>query len=179
MANDTWRTPPEVFAYYNSIYNFQVDVCASKENALCKNYITEAEDYLSYNFIYPDHTGCYVWQNPPYSNPLPFVQKAIADSQLYGIGCVLLLNHDMSTKWAWNLCNHEIKHEVFIGKRISFLNSEGVPVKGNSKGQFVAIIPPFVRAGFASVEYLPLKMVMRKGSAVIRAIEIQNKKVAA
>jgi hypothetical protein len=40
-----------------------------------------------------------VFVNPPYSNPLPWVEKAINESRDYAITVVLLLNHDSSTKW--------------------------------------------------------------------------------
>ena len=46
MANDNWRTPPEVFQYFDSIYHFKVDVCASESNTLCREYITEEENAL-------------------------------------------------------------------------------------------------------------------------------------
>lgn len=161
MANDLWRTPPEVFDYFNSIYNFEWDLAASDQNFLCRKYLTVEEDYLCGGIACSEYTvGRYSWLNPPYSNPLPFVRQAIADSQLCGVGIVILLNHDMSTKWANLLCSIECKHIVFTSKRISFLNSEDVPVKGNSKGQFVAVIPPYVREGVPLVKYVDLNEVM-------------------
>ena len=164
MANDNWRTPTEVFQYFNKEYNFKYDVCASDNNHLCGKYLTENDDFLAGGIGGLIKCGEFAWCNPPYSNPLPFVQQCIYDSNICGIGYVMLLNHDMSTKWATMLCNIECKHIVFTGKRIAFLNADGLAIKGNNKGQFVAIIPPFVRNGFAKVEYIPLNCVMRKGS---------------
>ena len=37
--------------------------------------------------------------NPPYSNPLPWVAKAIEVNRLDGHTVVLLLKHDTSTEW--------------------------------------------------------------------------------
>jgi hypothetical protein len=42
---------------------------------------------------------CYV--NPPYSDPLPWVQKAIHEAR-QGTRIVMLLRHDSSTRW-WQL----------------------------------------------------------------------------
>nr|WP_136252913.1 phage N-6-adenine-methyltransferase [Ningiella ruwaisensis] len=168
MENDTWRTPPEVFAYFNADYDFKVDVCASKDNALCIDFIDEKENALKSAWYGTDgntifYNGHYVWCNPPYSNPLPFVKKAIEQSQAKGIGTALLLNHDMSTRWASILLVHKIEIIVFTKKRIAFLNEKGVPVKGNSKGQFVAIIPPYVREGNPDTTYVDLDFVMMQG----------------
>lgn len=41
---------------------------------------------------------CGAFVNPPYSNPLPWVKKAIAEYNK-GITIVLLLKHDSSTQW--------------------------------------------------------------------------------
>ena len=41
MANDLWRTPKEVFKYFNDRYDFQCDVAASDDNHLDDCYITE------------------------------------------------------------------------------------------------------------------------------------------
>tara|TARA_R110000737_G_C14222762_1_gene421264 strand:+ start:56 stop:463 length:408 start_codon:yes stop_codon:yes gene_type:complete len=37
--------------------------------------------------------------NPPYSNPLPWVKKAIYENKKYGCTVAMLLKHDTSTKW--------------------------------------------------------------------------------
>ena len=172
MANDLWRTPPEVFKCFDKQYNFQCDVAASDENHLCENYYTEKDDALTSDwessFTKREYiklfSGEYIWCNPPYSNPLPWVQKVIQESQENGIGTVMLLNHDMSTKWANVLLSVECKIIVFTGKRIAFLNGEGKPISGNNKGQVAFIIPPFVRAGKPQTEYIALSDIMKCGS---------------
>jgi phage N-6-adenine-methyltransferase len=40
-----------------------------------------------------------VYVNPPYSNPMPWVRKAIAEFSKSECCIVLLLKHDSSTKW--------------------------------------------------------------------------------
>ena len=160
MANDTWRTPPEVFDYFDQEYNFKVDCCASFDNALCSDYFDQEIDFLTYDLSVIADPGEWVWCNPPYSKPLPFVQKCISNAELHGIGCVLLLNSDFSTRWGELLAQYECKHIVFTGSRMAFLNDDGVPIKGNNRPQIAFVIPPFVRPGTPTVEYLPLKRIM-------------------
>ena len=164
MANDLWRTPPEVFGYFDRKYSFECDVAASDGNHLCNSYFTETLNALTYDWAIPIEPGQYIWCNPPYSNPLPWAEKCIIESKTNGIGSVILLNHDMSTKWASELLSIKCKIIVLTGKRIAFLNSEGQPVKGNSKGQVLFVIPPYVRDGSPYTEYIELNEVMLAGN---------------
>ena len=141
------------------------DVCASEENALHRRFIDEEGDFLTTDSAFFATIGKYVWMNPPYSKPKPFIQRAIFNSKYNGIGCVILLNHDMSTSWARLLQTLFITHEVFDA-RISFLGADGKPVRGNKKGQFISIIPPFVGDGVPVVRYVSLEEVMNKAEVV-------------
>jgi len=175
MANDNWRTPPEVFAYYDSTFNFDYDVAASKENALCKKHLTQEDNFLCGGLAASAfEVGRYNWCNPPYSIPLPFVKQCIYDSQCYGIGYVMLLNHDMSVEWASLFTN--IKCEIHItvasgakadktysNGRMSFIDGEGNAINQNNKGQMIVIIPPFVRDGDPVTKYKALSEVVRLG----------------
>ena len=56
--------------------------------------------------------------NPPYSNPLPFVEKAIEENKK-GKTIVMLLRVDTSTKWFGKLI--EAKAEIlWFSKRLKF-----------------------------------------------------------
>jgi phage N-6-adenine-methyltransferase len=160
MANDLWRTPKEVFKYFNDRYDFQCDVAASNENHLCNYFFTKGDSGLD-NFWseYVDPSG-HVWCNPPYSKPLPWIKKAIAESQESGIGSVILLNCDMSTKWAKLLTKVSCEIIFITEGRIAFLDGKGQAIGGNNKSQMVIIIPPYVRAGEPVTRYLPLVAIM-------------------
>ena len=70
-----YSTPILFFDALNSVFNFEWDLAASPENALCKNYYTEQEDSLK-----QDWKGT-CWLNPPYGRALPkFVAKASCDA---------------------------------------------------------------------------------------------------
>jgi phage N-6-adenine-methyltransferase len=163
MANDLWRTPKEVFKYFNDRYDFQCDVAASDDNHLCDDYFTERSNALILDWglepLYTHH-GAYVWCNPPYSKPLPWVKKVIEESQENGIGTVMLLNCDMSTKWAKLLTKVSCEIVFITEGRIAFLDGEGKAIGGNNKSQMVIIIPPYVRVGEPVTRYLPLADIM-------------------
>ena len=63
---------------------------------------------------YDQYLGAFV--NPPYSNPLPWVKKAIKEAER-GITVVLLLKHDSSTEW-YRLLHEAGANFVMIGKRL-------------------------------------------------------------
>jgi phage N-6-adenine-methyltransferase len=174
MANDLWRTPKEVFKYFNDRYDFECDVAASDDNHLCDSYYTKKDDALTVDWgnCYAELCdGDYVWCNPPYSNPLPWVHKIIKESQENGIGTVMLLNCDLSVEWSSLLVNLECKiiHPIASGSkkdktycngRIAFLNENNQPVAENNKAQVLFIIPPYVRTGEPVTRYLPLVDIM-------------------
>ncbi|MCH0685609.1 phage N-6-adenine-methyltransferase [Escherichia coli] len=146
---DLWRTPPEIFRALNAEFCFVMDAAASEDNRLCFCHITESQDTLqtSWKGVIPDIPG-YVWLNPPYSHPMPFVQKAALENTDNWIGCVMLLNADCSVGWFKEAIKtaHEVR--FITGGRLSFLSAEtGKPVNGNNKGQMLVIWHPYPRTG--------------------------------
>ncbi len=61
---------------------------------------------------YDNYYGVFV--NPPYSNPKPWVEKAISENKTNGIMIVMLLKHDSSTEW------FRLLHEA--GARLMMIN---------------------------------------------------------
>ena len=164
MANDLWRTPKEVFKYFNDQYNFQCDVAASDQNHLCDEYFTEKDSALVNYWSEYVKSGGYVWCNPPYSKPLPWIESAITESQESGIGSVILLNCDMSTRWAKLLTEISCQIIFITEGRISFLDGEGKAIGGNNKSQMAIVIPPYARAGNPVTRYLTLSYIMKGGA---------------
>ena len=44
---DLWYTPEDFFKKYDDKYKFEIDVCATDDNAKCNKYFTEEIDGLS------------------------------------------------------------------------------------------------------------------------------------
>ncbi len=105
MANDKWETPDWLMDHFVNHY----DPCPNNPT-----FDGLQTDWLSPAFV-----------NPPYSNPLAWVKKAIEQSKR-GIAVVLLLRVDTSTKW-YKLLMEENPHIAFFNERIKFKGSKGSP----------------------------------------------------
>lgn len=90
---DDWETPAELFAELNEIFHFDLDACATRENAKCSRYFTKRDDALSKRW-----TGT-VWMNPPYGREIAaFMRKAYEES-LSGATVVCLVPSRTDTAW--------------------------------------------------------------------------------
>ena len=68
---DMWETPQDLFNELDKEFHFDLDVCATQENAKCKRYYTPKQDGLSQ----PWDGIC--WCNPPYGRDIgQWVRKA-------------------------------------------------------------------------------------------------------
>ena len=164
MANDYWETPWDEFEQLDRIFNFKVDICCRHSTAKCRVHFTEAENSLSFRwYTIPSlNNGDYVWCNPPYSNPMPWVESAI-DAQLNGVGVVMLLNNDPSVRWFAEALTtvsqviHIIAEQKPNGKystgRIAFINGNGEPENTNNRGQVVFVFDP-LNVGKRFTDYL-------------------------
>jgi phage N-6-adenine-methyltransferase len=137
--SDLYETPPEVFGYWDRLFDFDMDACAEITTAKCVRFYVAQDDALSR----PWHKegGSRVWMNPPYSNPKPWVEKAIAESQ-QGTFVLGLLPADTSTKWFELLRTTKNVSVVELRGRIRFLLN-GVRMKNSPKfGNVAALFWP-------------------------------------
>lgn len=119
--SDEWATPKAFFEKLDAEFHFDLDVCATHENAKCKHYYTKADDGLS-----KDCKGV-CWMNPPYGRKIgPWVKKA-RESAEEGATVVCLLPARTDTRWFQDNCfkSSDIR---FIRGRLKFNDSkEGAP----------------------------------------------------
>ena len=109
---DLWATPQDIFDRYNAKYNFELDVCASAENAKCQRYFTIENDGLS-----QDWNGV-CWMNPPYGREIYNWMKKAYESSLNGATVVCLVPARTDTKW-WH--EYAMKGQIeFIRGRLKF-----------------------------------------------------------
>lgn len=111
---DLWETPQYLFDTLNNEFHFDIDVCATPENAKCVKYFTPQIDGLSQEW----KGTC--WCNPPYGRRIgAWVQKA-AESNA---NTVMLLPARTDTAWFHNYIYG--KAEVrFIRGRLKFGESK-------------------------------------------------------
>ena len=72
---DDRGTDPQFFAKLDEEFGFTLDVAASRENAKCERFFTKEDNGLAQSWA-----GERVWCNPPFSNILPWVEKAWAEA---------------------------------------------------------------------------------------------------
>lgn len=95
---DLWSTPQDFFDRLNAEFNFELDVCATPENAKCKKYFTEHQ-----NGLLQEWTGV-VWMNPPYGREISaWIQKAYESAQRGSI-VVCLVPSRTDTAWWHDYC---------------------------------------------------------------------------
>lgn len=111
---DMWSTPQAFFDKYDQVYRFNLDVCATADNAKCENYFTEEDDGLV-----QDWSGLgNVWMNPPYGREIIHWMKKAYESSLEGATVVCLVPARTDTKW-WH--EYAMKGQIeFIRGRLKF-----------------------------------------------------------
>lgn len=63
--SNEWETPEEIFRMLDREFGFNLDPCATKENAKCETFYTLEDDGLK-----QDWGGRRVFVNPPYGNEI-------------------------------------------------------------------------------------------------------------
>lgn len=115
-ATDNWATPVDFFEKLDSTYRFDLDVCASRENAKCRRFYTKEDDGLAQTWI----GVC--WMNPPYGKEIgAWVRKAYESSQECAT-VVCLLPARTDTKWFHDYCT--LGQITFVKGRLKFGGSK-------------------------------------------------------
>lgn len=113
---DLWSTPQDFFEKLNTEFNFTTDVCATFENAKCKNYFTAETDGLKQVWL----GRC--WMNPPYGRTIGAWMKKAWESSLRGATVVCLVPARTDTRW-WH--DYAMRGEIrFIRGRLKFGGSK-------------------------------------------------------
>jgi len=123
-----WSTPQDLFDKLNDEFHFDIDVCATKENAKCEYYYTIISDGLKHNW-----NEQRVWCNPPYGREIgKWVKKA---SEAQGGLVVMLLPARTDTRWF---------HDYIYGKaEIRFIKGRVKFGDGKQSAPFPSMIVVF------------------------------------
>lgn len=100
---DNWKTPIWFKTVFSEAQNFT--------DPLPPNFITD--------FLKEEYPTQSLFINPPYSNPLPFVQKAIEQHGKYHNPIILLLKLDTTTKW-WLALEQADAHFLYCRERLHY-----------------------------------------------------------
>jgi len=147
---DTWRTPLPVFDWLNDRFRFGIDLAAFAENALCAEYIDIEYDALSTSWVdYSKQRGVAPvgFCNPPYSNISPWVEAA-GREMLKGFTTVMLIPSPNGEEYHQKALDYA-DELILIHGRLAFINAQGKPVAGNTRGSCVYV---FTQQGFGVSE---------------------------
>lgn len=114
-ATDEWATPQDFFDGLNKEFGFELDVCATAENAKCDAYYTKKQNGLAQAW----HKAAAVcWMNPPYGRQIgAWMKKAYEESQK-GATVVCLVPARTDTAW-WH--DYAMRGSVrFVRGRLKF-----------------------------------------------------------
>ena len=90
---DMWETPQAFFDKLNERFNFELDVCASNDNAKCERFFTPEDDGLKQEW-----SGV-CWMNPPYGRQIGHWMKKALESSKAGATVVCLVPARTCTTW--------------------------------------------------------------------------------
>lgn len=113
--NTEWATPQRLFEELDLEFGFDLDPCATAENAKCEKYYTQDDDGLTKPW-----NGRRVFCNPPYGRELhKWVQKGYEEGHKAGTLVVMLIPARTDTRWFHDLILH--RSEIrFIQGRLRF-----------------------------------------------------------
>lgn len=133
--SDEWATPQKLFDRLNAVFAFDLDPCATPENAKCRLYYTKSDDGLNKSW-----GGQCAFVNPPYGREIgKWVKKAWEESQKPKTKVVMLLPARTDTAWFHDYIYRQAEI-IFIRGRLRFGGqTNGAP--------FPSMIVIFDRAG--------------------------------
>lgn len=132
---DSLQTPRYIFNWLNSIYIFDVDLCASDEHHYCDRYFTKENPATA-------KAWSSAFCNPPYSNIDPFLDIAIEARNEFKSRTVFLIP-ELNGEKRTGLIMRETTKIIHLAPRISFIRPDnGEEYKGNNRGSIVVEFSP-------------------------------------
>jgi phage N-6-adenine-methyltransferase len=133
-TTDHWATPVDVVQDLEREFGrFDLDACATKRSAKAPQFFTPRENGLRQRW----HGR--VFLNPPYSQPEPWLKKAIEEIGARRCSLVVaLLPSDVSTGWFHDLVKDRAEIRFWRG-RIRFIGWKGTPIDRPRQGNILAI----------------------------------------
>jgi len=118
--SNEWATPIALFAELDSEFHFDLDPCATPENAKCSEFYTIENDGLTKNW-----GGRKVFCNPPYGKEIKkWVRKCWQESQKPDTLVVMLIPARTDTAYFHDYIYHKAREIRFIRGRLHFNESK-------------------------------------------------------
>ena len=111
------ETPDEIFIPLDNEFHFEVDLCATPENAKCQIYYTKEQDCFKQDW---NKTS---WANIEFVRAKKYMKKAFEDSTKFDSTLVLLCTVKSNTNW-WRDYVMKSKEVRFINGKVYFKGSK-------------------------------------------------------
>jgi phage N-6-adenine-methyltransferase len=122
-SKQDYGTPPEFLAAVKArlgIEQFDCDLAASPENAVCSRYFTEKENGLQQGWM----AGMgWNWLNPPFGNIAPWVKLAEVKARCFQVQTAVLIPAAVGANY-WRDHVHLRCHVLFLNGRIQFVGAK-------------------------------------------------------
>ena len=132
-----WATPPELFQELDEKYNFEVDVCATAENAKVETFFDPETNGLDQTWA---PRTC--WMNPPYGRDIVKWMKKAFDESEKGALVVCLVPSRTDTAW-W--------HDYAMQGKVQFLRGRLRFVGAPSTAPFPSAVVVFHPRSFRGI----------------------------
>lgn len=117
---DEWATPKALFRALDAEFHFDLDPCATQQNATCADFYTKEQDGLSKNW-----GGRRVFCNPPYGKAIAaWVRKCAAEAAKPDTLVVMLIPARTDTAYFHDYIYKKAKEVRFIRGRLHFNESK-------------------------------------------------------
>ena len=134
-AKDEWQTPPWLFDWLDQRFEFGTDLAATAANALLPVFITLEDNAIATDWAsLPGPAFC----NPPYSNIEPWLRKA-REAACDGLTSVFLIPTPNGEEHYGFHVFGAASEVIFITGRLAFINTQGKPQSGNTRGSCIVI----------------------------------------
>lgn len=121
-----WETPPEIFDPLNEVFFFDMDVCASQDNAKCEEFFSTSGLTSNWHGTFKAAGRIFnptCWCNPPYSQTEKWLRKAKEEADK-GCTVVCLVAARPDTKAWQDVIFPHAKAICFIRGRIKFVGAK-------------------------------------------------------
>lgn len=142
---DEWASPQWLYDWCNLRYRFGIDLAASERNAKCPLYFSLSLNAFSVDwldFVREQGAAPVGFLNPPYSDITPWMQKAVEQAKR-GFTTVMLCPADNGEDRYGDFVHGVASEYRTITGRIAFLNADGRPVSGNTRGSALIVYRGF------------------------------------
>ncbi len=114
--SEEWSTPQDLFDELNAIFHFDLDACATPDNAKCRRFFTRHDNAIAQRW-----RGT-VRMNPPYGRVIGEFMRKAYDESIAGATAVCLVPSRTDTAW-WHRYARR-GQIVFLRGRLRFGNAK-------------------------------------------------------